>query len=142
MSDEEGSFNDADYEGYDDDLGNDGVENNYDGENSGAITQKKNNYVNEEFGEADEEEGGRFDGSSQSKYETEDADDAAHRVVAERLDKLADKQNAGDNKYLEYVNENLAEDFEDSPWVPPSLEVVSQYDIFKMLYKSFTGMGV
>jgi hypothetical protein len=50
-------------------------------------------------------------------------------AIRKRKEEKSRDQNKGDKAYMENVDEHLDENFEDTPWVPPSIEVAWEYHL-------------
>jgi hypothetical protein len=80
-------------------------------------------------------------GGGNEEYEDDDAqteDQKNHyesleleiaEAIRRRKDEKTRSQNHGEKAYMETVNEYLDDNFEDTPWVPPSIEVAWEYHL-------------
>jgi hypothetical protein len=71
--------------------------------------------------EEDDEEKGQFDHQG---IEAEIGE-----AIRKRKEEKRQQQHKGEGAYFTAVNEHLGEDFEETPWVPPSLEVAWEYHL-------------
>lgn len=97
----------------------------------------------EEYGSGDERERGGREGRGRGEdYEDDEPQSGDEEnenyenleleiaeAIRKRKEERSQAQNGGDKAYLEAVNEHLDENFEDTPWVPPSIEVAWEYHL-------------
>lgn len=63
------------------------------------------------------------------KYNHKTIEMEIHEAIRKRKEEKRSQQHQGDKAYLDQVNEHLDENFEDTPWVPPSIEVAWEYHL-------------
>lgn len=88
---------------------------------------------NMEAGESEQAEEDEDVGKGSENDELRDTDEEGmsflDRQVNDAIQKRREEKEiaraAGDLAFIENVDEKLGEDFEDTPWVPPSIEIVS-----------------
>ena len=97
--------------------------------------------------EDEDEGGGRRGKGEEVDGDLRFLDNKVNEVIRKRREEKEKANAVGEVAFSEHVDERLGEDFEDTPWVPPSVEVVKIYFFFfsfsfSLLCDKKIGMGI
>jgi hypothetical protein len=81
-------------------------------------------------------EGNDYEEDVENEKDNEDIeflDNQVNEVIQKRREEKEKASALGEASQLDHVDERLGEDFEDTPWVPPSIELVQIFFLFSFL---------